>query len=99
LTYVWSAHLPVIKIAQLRAGVSIGAERANADLPPEYVIDDGDVLFSWSGSLMVERRAHERACVDERHLFGGVAVLPNYLLAMNYEAYRCQHIVVVGSVT
>ena len=46
--------LPVIKIAQLRKGDSIGADRCNTDLPPEYIVQDGDVLFSWSGSLEVE---------------------------------------------
>lgn len=46
--------LPVIKIAQLRAGHSVGADRASARLKPEYVVRDGDVLFSWSGSLEVE---------------------------------------------
>jgi type I restriction enzyme S subunit len=43
--------LPVIKIAQLRAGQSVGADRASADLDPDYIVKDGDVLFSWSGSL------------------------------------------------
>ncbi len=46
--------LPVIKIAQLRKGDSIGADRCNTDLPPNYIVQDGDVLFSWSGSLEVE---------------------------------------------
>jgi type I restriction enzyme S subunit len=46
--------LPVIKIAQLRAGSTAGADRASARLKPEYVVRDGDVLFSWSGSLEVE---------------------------------------------
>jgi type I restriction enzyme S subunit len=46
--------LPVIKIAQLRAGNTNGADRASARIKPEYVIVDGDVLFSWSGSLEVE---------------------------------------------
>lgn len=46
--------LPVIKIAQLRAGSTSGADRASARLKPEYVVHDGDVLFSWSGSLEVE---------------------------------------------
>jgi type I restriction enzyme, S subunit len=46
--------LPVIKIAQLRQGHSTGAERCNTQLPPEYIVEDGDVLFSWSGSLEVE---------------------------------------------
>ncbi|NCT67472.1 MAG: restriction endonuclease subunit S [Rhodanobacteraceae bacterium] len=47
-------YLPVIKIAQLRAGHTVGADRASARLKPEYVVKDGDVLFSWSGSLEVE---------------------------------------------
>jgi len=43
--------LPVIKIAQLRAGNTAGADSASADLDTDYVVQDGDVLFSWSGSL------------------------------------------------
>lgn len=43
--------LPAIKIAQLRKGSSEGADRCNASVPRDYVVDDGDVLFSWSGSL------------------------------------------------
>ncbi len=46
--------LPVIKIAQLRKGDSIGADLCNTGLPPDYIVQDGDVLFSWSGSLEVE---------------------------------------------
>ena len=48
------ATLPVIKIAQIRKGDSIGADRCNTDLPQNYIVRDGDVLFSWSGSLEVE---------------------------------------------
>jgi type I restriction enzyme S subunit len=43
--------LPVIKIAQLRAGSTEGADRTSADLEPAYIVQDGDILFSWSGSL------------------------------------------------
>jgi type I restriction enzyme, S subunit len=43
--------LPVIKIAQLRAGNTEGADRANSRVGANYIVDDGDVLFSWSGSL------------------------------------------------
>jgi type I restriction enzyme S subunit len=46
--------LPVIKIAQLRKGDSDGADRCNTELATEYIVEDGDVLFSWSGSLEVE---------------------------------------------
>jgi type I restriction enzyme S subunit len=46
--------LPVIKIAQLRKGDTVGADLAASSIKPEYVVQDGDVLFSWSGSLEVE---------------------------------------------
>ncbi len=47
------AWLPVIKIAQLRKGNTEGADRAGRNIKPEYIIQNGDVLFSWSGSLEV----------------------------------------------
>jgi len=43
--------LPVIKIAQLRSGRVAGADRASADLESDYIVTDGDILFSWSGTL------------------------------------------------
>ena len=62
------ATLPVIKIAQLRKGDSVGADRCNTDLPPVYVVQDGDVLFSWSGSLEVELWCGGSGALNQ-HLF------------------------------
>jgi type I restriction enzyme S subunit len=44
-------YLPVIKIAELRSGITEKSGKASVDLPSDYVVRDGDVLFSWSGSL------------------------------------------------
>jgi len=60
--------LPVIKIAQLRAGHTLGADRANTEIPPAYVIENGDVLFSWSGSLEVEIWCGGQGALNQ-HLF------------------------------
>jgi len=60
--------LPVIKIAQLRAGNTNGADRASARIKPEYVVVDGDVLFSWSGSLEVVIWCGGRGALNQ-HLF------------------------------
>ncbi|MDP2752300.1 MAG: restriction endonuclease subunit S, partial [Rhodocyclaceae bacterium] len=60
--------LPVIKIAQLRKGDSVGADRCNTDLPPAYIVQDGDVLFSWSGSLEVELWCGGSGALNQ-HLF------------------------------
>ncbi|QHS36943.1 restriction endonuclease subunit S [Alcaligenes faecalis] len=60
--------LPVIKIAQLRKGDSTGADLAAANIKPEYVVHDGDVLFSWSGSLEVEIWCGGKGALNQ-HLF------------------------------
>ena len=60
--------LPVIKIAQLRKGDTIGADRASRNLKPEYIIQNGDVLFSWSGSLEVEVWCGGEGALNQ-HLF------------------------------
>lgn len=60
--------LPVIKIAQLRAGNTNGADKASTQIKPEYVVIDGDVLFSWSGSLEVEVWNGGRGALNQ-HLF------------------------------
>jgi type I restriction enzyme, S subunit len=60
--------LPVIKIAQLRAGNTAGADRASADLDADYIVRDGDILFSWSGSLECRLWAGGSGALNQ-HLF------------------------------
>ena len=60
--------LPVIKIAQLRAGNSMSADKASTDVPTPYVIEDGDLLFSWSGSLLVSIWCGGKGALNQ-HLF------------------------------
>ena len=62
------ARLPVVKIAQLRAGEANSGEWASAAIRPECIIADGDVLFSWSGSLLVRTWCGGRAALNQ-HLF------------------------------
>lgn len=60
--------LPVIKIAQLRKGDTLGADLASRSIKPEYVIQNGDVIFSWSGSLEVEIWCGGEGALNQ-HLF------------------------------
>lgn len=60
--------LPVIKIAQLRKGDTVGADKASRCIKPEYIVQDGDVLFSWSGSLEVEIWCGGEGALNQ-HLF------------------------------
>ena len=60
--------LPVIKIAQLRAGNTVGADMASGLIDPKFVISDGDILFSWSGTLEIEHWAGGQGALNQ-HLF------------------------------
>ena len=47
--------LPVLKIKELRQGsCDNGSELCSPNIKSEYIIRDGDVVFSWSGSLLVD---------------------------------------------
>ena len=47
--------LPVLKIKELRQGCcDFNSELCSPSIKPEYVVHDGDVIFSWSGSLLVD---------------------------------------------
>ena len=60
--------LPVVKIAQLRQGYADGDEKAKTSIKPECIIDNGDVVFSWSGSLLVDIWCGGKAALNQ-HLF------------------------------
>ena len=65
--------LPIIKISQLRSGKLQGADLASAELDPKYVVHDGDILFSWSGSLECRMWTGGKGALNQ-HLF---KVVPN----------------------
>ena len=60
--------LPVLKIKELRSGFSDDSDWATSDVPPEYIVENGDVIFSWSGSLLVKIWDGKK-CVLNQHLF------------------------------
>lgn len=84
--------LPVIKIAQLRSRNIIGADRASADLDPDYIVQDGDILFSWSGSLECVLWAGGPGALNQ-HLFRVIpASYPRWLcylgIHLHLEVFR-----------
>ncbi len=61
-------RLPVLKIKELRTGFSENSDWATSNVPKEYIVENGDVIFSWSGSLLVKIWDGEK-CVLNQHLF------------------------------
>lgn len=60
--------LPVIKIRELKQGFTNASDKASTKLPEKYVIYDGDILFSWSGSLEVVLWCEGKGALNQ-HLF------------------------------
>lgn len=61
--------IPVLKIKELRQGsCDTNSELCSPNIKPEYIIHDGDVIFSWSGSLLVDFWCGEE-CGLNQHLF------------------------------
>jgi len=61
-------YLPVIKIAELRNGITPKSNRASLDVPEKCVVSDGDFLFSWSGSLLAKFWTEGKGALNQ-HLF------------------------------
>ena len=60
--------LPVIKIRELRQKDTSNSDKASVNIPEKYIIEDGDVLFSWSGSLMIDFWTNGKGALNQ-HLF------------------------------
>lgn len=60
--------LPVLKIKELSSGISEASDWASSAVKPQYIVEAGDVIFSWSASLMVKVWDGGR-CVLNQHLF------------------------------
>ncbi len=61
-------YLPVIKIRELRQGITASSDKASPNIESKYIINDGDVLFSWSGSLEVCIWCYGKGALNQ-HLF------------------------------
>lgn len=68
--------LPVLKIKELKQGMtSIDSDRCSCNIDSKYMIDNGEVIFAWSGSL------------DVRIWCGGKAGLNQHLFKVTSEKY------------
>ncbi|NCO74961.1 MAG: restriction endonuclease subunit S [Cyanobacteria bacterium] len=63
-----NVFLPVIKIRELKSGITNNTDKANKDIPSQYIIDNGDVIFSWSGTLEVVIWCFGKGALNQ-HLF------------------------------
>jgi len=60
--------LPVLKIKELRNGLTENSDWASTDINNEYIVKSGDIIFSWSASLIVKIWDGDD-CILNQHLF------------------------------
>lgn len=75
-----SDGLPVVKIAELKAGITSQTKFTNTDLGARYRIDDGELLFSWSGN--------PDTSIDAFLWTGGPAWLNQHIFAVRENGKR-----------
>ena len=61
-------RLPVLKIRELTGGISDNSDWASTKVDNKYIIELGDIIFSWSGSLVL-KIWDGRKCILNQHLF------------------------------
>ena len=61
--------LPVLKIKELgQQECDMNSDRCSESIPEQFIVKDGDIIFSWSGTLMVDFWCGGR-CGLNQHLF------------------------------
>jgi type I restriction enzyme S subunit len=74
--------LPVVKIAELKNGITKTTRFTNTDLGKRYKIDDGELLFSWSGN--------PDTSIDTFVWTSGTAWLNQHIFAVRSNGKRSQ---------
>lgn len=61
-------RLPVIKIREMHEGINDHTDYVRESVPEKYLINRGDILFSWSATLDVMIWCGEKSCLNQ-HIF------------------------------
>lgn len=94
-------YLPALKISDLRQGYTSGLEKARVDINESCRVYDGDMIFSWSGTLMIDIWTGGKAALNQ-HLYKVTSEkypLSFYLYWTKYHLAIFQHIAAAKAVT
>lgn len=79
--------LPVVKITEMHDGITDNTEYVREDIPEKNIIDDGDILFSWSATLETMIWTGGKAGLNQ-HIFKVVPKMEaKYYVFMQLSAY------------
>ena len=89
--------LPVLKIKELRQGnCDATSELCSPNINPDYIIHDGDVIFSWSGSLIVDLWCGG-TCGLNQHLFKVTSAKYDKWFYYLWTVYYLKHFIAVAA--
>lgn len=79
--------LPVIKITEMHDGITENTEYVRSDIPEKNIINDGDILFSWSATLETMIWTGGKAGLNQ-HIFKVVPkIQAKYFVFMQLSTY------------
>ena len=82
--------LPVIKIREMHDGISSDTERVKTTISKNNIVNTGDILFSWSASLEVQRWAGITGGLNQ-HIF---KVIPKKEYSSSYVYHQLKAYVI-----
>jgi len=89
--------VPVLKIRELRQGFcDENSELCSPSIKPEYIVHDGDVIFSWSGSLLVDFWCGG-TCGLNQHLFKVTSTKYDKWFYYAWTNYYLQYFIAVAA--
>lgn len=90
-------NIPVLKIKELRQGFcDSNSDLCSANIDSSYIVEDGDVIFSWSGSLLVDIWCGGRAGLNQ-HLFKVSSNKYDKWFYYSWTKYHLDHFISVAA--
>jgi type I restriction enzyme S subunit len=75
--------LPIVKIVELKQGIYEGTKYTKRQCAEKYLIDDDEVLYSWSGS--------PETSLEVFKWFGGKALLNQHIFRLIFQSEEQKH--------
>ena len=89
--------LPVLKIKELRQGFcDESSDLCSANIKSDYIVDNGDVIFSWSGSLIIDFWCGG-ICGLNQHLFKVTSNKYDKWFYYSWTKYHLDHFISVAA--
>jgi type I restriction enzyme S subunit len=87
--------LPVLKIKELGNGISETTDWATSNVDEKYIVKNGDIIFSWSGTLLL-KLWNGSDCLLNQHLFKVTSSeFPNWFI-FHWTNLHLKHFIAVA---